>query len=345
MASSTRSRTFIGIAAVLTALATAASASAFPTWQPVVMTSAKNRVLSDEASATVSFRAKSDDAAGSATTSIEVPYTARTRRAVRSVLVTATSDSVNGGKPFPLARARVTLTFTLLQQARDEKIWSSNFDRYFNVCVKEGKDVTASGGLLYCELHYPEKMRVRAKARITNFPRPQLIAQADVGAKQPACVPGTTKTEAAGRSDDAYGCRDSAGAQPVDRTLRTTSRVWTGKNWVESASDTTTYGPGPAWIQTGSTPLPPPTIQVSDVHFSFGVTWRFTATVTCSYRGNSCPYIIHMKRSDGTWGNAFPDAFAIGRAGPYTKTVSGDTYECCGVTPLPEARMADEYIP
>lgn len=48
------------------------------------------------------------------------------------------------------------------EPASSRIVWSSNFDDYFNVCVREGLPVWAAGGRLYCRESFPAGADVNA---------------------------------------------------------------------------------------------------------------------------------------------------------------------------------------
>lgn len=298
-------------AAAVCAVPSLAVASEAPSWGPVKATGKQARILTDTSSVNLTFgtKGKADDIDEALVISFRVPSSSTTARATK--LLTTTHPLINGGRRFPLARVVATARFTLLQRGYTEKIFSSNFDRYWNVCVNGAKSVTAEGGDVYCTVWHPERVRMVRSARITNYPRPKIIAETDLGPANPKCTVGTQQlaTGSSKRTAMLQECRDGVSETGADwskakRTIRVTARVFNGKTWVESSSDTLIEAAGPGWVDIGEQARPGPTIALTSMTSEaveyLGTRWTLRGTVTNNY-GGTCWIDIYGKSTNGSW--------------------------------------------
>ena len=295
--------------------------SAAPQWGPVKATGAKSRVVSDTSVAALPFAAIGKAGTPTAKWRVPVRVPSRTTRA-RTVRVLRTSfPALNGGKPFPLARVTATTSFTLLQRGYTEKIFSSNFDRYWNVCVNSAKSVTAQGGDVYCTVWHPERVRLVRSTRIKNYPRPRIVSKTDLGSANPICPPGTRRSVRGStkRAEMIQECRDGASETGADtssakRTVRVTARIFNGKRWIESTTEALVEAPGPGWVDIGEQPRPGPTATITEKTDHRGY-WTLSGSVTNSY-DESCWVEVFVKSTAGQWVAAGSASFY----GPGTQT-------------------------
>ncbi len=260
-----RMRTLSVVALVaLVALTGASNASAalVPDWGPVKLSGGKTRTLTDVSKTTVKFVAASKPSGEGRIweQAVRVPDSSTTVR--RSFVATAKNPLLNGGKPFPMAAVTLTARLTLVARGYTEKIFSSNFDRYWNVCVSGAKSVTAEGGDVYCTVWHPKRVRMQLSAVIKNYPRPKIISEVDTGAIAPDCALGDTKSETLttyGLSRVFYECQDAQAADKADstpyfRSYVVVSRIWTGQRWVNSTTTANLKSSGPSWVKTRTIP-------------------------------------------------------------------------------------------
>ena len=58
-----------------------------------------------------------------------------------------------------LAAGRITISTRVYRAAGSVRVWSSDFDRYWNICVRSALDVYAQGGRFYCDRYQPGRAR------------------------------------------------------------------------------------------------------------------------------------------------------------------------------------------
>lgn len=230
-----------------------------------------------------------------------------TGRVVKKWRMDVDYPQINNDKPFTLATGTSTLDFTLVRRGYWKKIWSYQFDPYVNVCINGGKTTYAQGGNLYCEVRVSEKIRVRQRSKIKNWPRPKLVLERELGQESPSCQPGAQKSEPLGKTMQISECRegDSYIERPWLREI--VADVWSGTKW-ERVTTSEKYQRDRAygWTTIGEQPLPPPTGAATawSVRSSAGsyTTWNVSGTYSCSYFGSYlCPSSIYVKTTDGLW--------------------------------------------
>lgn len=299
------------LAAVIFVALGAGAASGAPQWGPVEATGAKTRVLTDASATNLPFAALGSSGASTAKWGVPVRVPSKTTRIMATRVLTTSFPTLNGGKPFPLARVTATTSFTLLQRGYTEKIFSSNFDRYWNVCVNGAKSVTAEGGDVYCTVWHPERVRMVRSAKIRNFPRPKVVSETDLGSANPTCAVGATRfaSGSSKRVGMLQECREGSSTTGADgssakRTVRVTARVFNGTRWVESTTDGLVEAPGPGWVDIGEQARPGPTITLTSMTSEtvqyLGTRWTLRGTVTNNY-GGSCWIDIYGKSTNGSW--------------------------------------------
>lgn len=58
-----------------------------------------------------------------------------------------------------VAAGRIASSTRIFRWDTTERIWDYNFDRYFNICLRQGIDVYAKDGHLYCDWYRPGRAR------------------------------------------------------------------------------------------------------------------------------------------------------------------------------------------
>ncbi len=233
---------------------------------------------------------------------------------------------LNGGKRFPLAKIRTTVMFTLTKAAYVEKIWSYNFDAYFNICVKGSKEVWAEGGYGYCKVYHAGRIDGVQKSKIVkNYPRPRVVSTTTEWA-DPICTPGTTNVDTSQlmvnisqvcQKDQVENRQGADGSlspvvscgwwgYPQDTTITAKiPQIAGGMKVVKSFLRNCDPGiNGPGWVNISSEPLPGPTVTVTNISpvaydpISITEYVTITGTVTNNYRG-SCDLQVSVTNLDG----------------------------------------------
>ncbi len=187
---------------------------------------------------------------------------------------------LNGGKRFPLAQVRTTVTFTLIEAHYVEKIWNYNFDAYWNICVNGPKDVYAEGGNVYCEIYHAGRIDVVQKSKIVkNYPRPRVV-KTTTERLNPADLPFSFY--------DNVGCGDDHTGYPQDTIITAKiPQIAGGMKVVTTHSGS-----------CSNEPLPGPTATVTNISPIDKGFITITGTVTNNYRG-SCFTSVSVTNSAG----------------------------------------------
>lgn len=243
---------------------------------------------------------------------LKVPKRSKTVKVTR--ILRDEHPLLNRGKSFPVARVTTTTKFTVLRRAYTERIPATNVDRYWNVCVNEGKEVWMKGGVAYCTVQHKNRVRVERKSKIKNFRRPVVIAEQDLGIVEPDCAVGARKTTPGySKTDPIHECRDGvaerrADGEPYTRNVSVTAKIWhmKKKRYVTSTTvEAVDTEGGPGWVRIGEQPLPAPTATVTGWTRN-DYSWTVTGTYSCSYRSKyDCPMTMEVQFSDGSWKTAW----------------------------------------
>jgi hypothetical protein len=243
------------------------------------------------------------------------------------------SPSIDGGKRFPLAKLRTTATFELKSESYIERIWNYDFDRYFNICVKGLKDVTAEGGNIYCSVYHAERVQYQQKTRVLkSYPRPKVVSSV-TSWYAPICQPGATRVETSSLIEDRnqvcqdgievasskYSAEcvypwDSYPQQNVTTILvpRLAGKPKTTTTTTIDCEQRATKGPG--WVTASITPLPAPTVTVTSMTGPDSINYYdIEGTLVSNYRA-TCWIDILITNTDGVVKNA-PYAY-VARAEP-----------------------------
>lgn len=238
-------------------------------------------------------------------------------RVTRTWVLYGRSAYLNNGRSFPLAQLQTTADFTLLNEKGYDRIWNYDFDRYFNTCLKGGYEISASGGNLYCDVHYLRSVEFRQTTRVTKqYPRPRVISTTKTW-PNPICEVGATSVDttsspledvamvcqdgaAESNSNEVPDCRPAALAYP--RTTTTVAVIAQVKGRPRPRTTVVTDCDqnavrGPGWVVTSRTPLPAPTVTVTSIERS-GPYYVVRGTLVSHYRRN-CGIDVYVVTADG----------------------------------------------
>jgi hypothetical protein len=273
----------VGILMLFTLVSPAGAATA-PTFGSRVITNDGSGTLFDSTRRNVTAEVKNSGAASSKD-SVLISGPLNGTRA-KTWMLYAKSRFFNGGKRFPLAKLRTTVTFELKSESYTERIWNYDFDRYFNICVKGLKDVTAEGGNIYCSVYHAERVRYsQATKIIKNYPRPKVVSNT-VDWPNPICTIGTTRVDttlllsdsnqvcqagqATSNENEVPGCKSNLSREGYPQSTTTLALIPQIAGRPKSVSTTfldcnQTGVKGPGWVETSVTTLPAPTVVVTSI--------------------------------------------------------------------------------
>ena len=264
-----------------------AAAVELPKWSKASGTKG-SRVIGDVSRYTIQVRAAASGVAdgtnrdASLNLRIKLPKS-KTGTVKKSWRLYGQEPLIGGGAKFLLATGTTTVRFKLLQKAYTWRIYDTDFDNYVNICINGSKTTWASGGRLYCEVRYPQRVKVSYTSKVKNLPRPRLLEASPLGIANATCTPGQTKTTVVsyleqanvetcldGQSDT--GSDDEATSRNWQTSVRVASLYW-AKRKVKTNGRTKTLrvqkvryqtvtgsgaqegGKGPGWVLTSRVPL------------------------------------------------------------------------------------------
>ena len=264
-----------------------ASAVELPKWSNASGTKGRD-VIGDVSRYTIQVRAAASGVAAgvsrdaSLNLRIKLPRS-KTGTVKKSWKLYGQEPLIGGGAKFLLATGTTTVRFKLLEKAYTWRIYDTDFDNYVNICINGRKDTRASGGRLYCEVRYPQRVKVSFASKVKNLPRPRLLEASPLGIANAHCTPGQTKTtveswyerakiETCVDGQSETGSDSKATVRNWQTSVRVASPYWT-KRKVRRNGRTTTIrvqkvryrtvtgagaqegGNGPGWVVTSYVPL------------------------------------------------------------------------------------------